>query len=50
MPTVSQQLDIWEQILEYVRRKTTDVEYHTWFTRIRALGIENGIFIIGVPN
>ncbi len=50
MPAVSQQLDIWEQILEYVRRKTTDVEYHTWFTRIRALGIENGIFIIGVPN
>jgi chromosomal replication initiator protein len=44
------QLDIWEQILEYVRRKTTDVEYHTWFTRIRALGVENGVFIIGVPN
>jgi chromosomal replication initiator protein len=43
-------LDIWEQILEFVRRKTTDVEYHTWFTRIRALGIENSTFIIGVPN
>ncbi|MCA9837678.1 MAG: chromosomal replication initiator protein DnaA [Trueperaceae bacterium] len=41
---------IWEDLLNYVRRHISDVEYRTWFSQVRALGIDNGIFMIGVPH
>ncbi len=41
---------IWEDLLSYVSRHLSDVEYRTWFKQVRALGIENGIFMIGVPH
>ncbi len=44
------QLDIWEPVKDYVRRNVTDVEYHTWFTRVKPQGFENGAYILGVPN
>ena len=44
------QLDIWEQVKDYVKRNVSDVEYHTWFIRIKPQGLENGIYILGVPN
>ncbi len=46
---VSQQ-DIWEQVKDYVKRNVSDVEYHTWFIRIKPQGLENGAYILGVPN
>jgi chromosomal replication initiator protein len=47
--TVSQ-LDIWENIKDYVKRNITDVEYHTWFMRVKPIGVESGTYMIGVPN
>jgi chromosomal replication initiator protein len=44
------ELDIWEQVKDYVKRNVSDVEYHTWFTRIKPQGLENGTYILGVPN
>ena len=44
------QQDIWEQVKDYVKRNVTDVEYHTWFTRVKPQGLENGAYILGVPN
>ena len=44
------QLDIWENIKEYVKRNITDVEYHTWFMRVKPIGVESGTYMIGVPN
>ena len=41
---------IWEDLLSYVRRQIPEVEYRTWFKQVKALGIENGIFMIGVPH
>ncbi|WP_185095212.1 chromosomal replication initiator protein DnaA [Truepera radiovictrix] len=41
---------IWDDILEYVRDKIPEVEFRTWFKQVRPLGIENGVFMIGVPH
>jgi len=41
---------IWQHILEHVRRNITEVEYHTWFERIRPLGIKDGVLELGVPT
>jgi chromosomal replication initiator protein len=41
---------IWDDILEYVREKIPEVEFRTWFKQVRPLGIENGVFVIGVPH
>ncbi len=42
--------EIWDYIREYVRRGIPDVEYHTWFSRIKPVGVENGVLTLGVPN
>jgi chromosomal replication initiator protein len=41
---------IWQHVLEYIRQNINDVEYHTWFERIRPLGINNGVLELGVPT
>lgn len=41
---------IWEDILTFVKEKIPDVEFRTWFKQVRPLGIEDGIFTIGVPH
>lgn len=41
---------IWDDILEYVREKIPEVEFRTWFKQVRPLGIESGVFMIGVPH
>ncbi len=41
---------IWEDLLNYVRSQIPDVEFRTWFKQVKALGIENGVFMIGVPH
>jgi chromosomal replication initiator protein len=40
----------WEDILNYVRERITDTEFSTWFKKIKPLGIEDGVFMIGVPT
>ncbi len=41
---------IWDDILEFVKDKIPDVEFRTWFKQVRPLGIDNGVFMIGVPH
>lgn len=41
---------IWEDLLGFVKAQIPEVEYRTWFKQVKALGIENGIFMIGVPH
>lgn len=41
---------IWQNVLEYVRQSITEVEYDTWFEKIRPLGVINGSLELGVPS
>ena len=41
---------IWDDILEYVQTQIPEVEFRTWFKQVRPLGIDDGIFMIGVPH
>lgn len=41
---------IWNDILEFVRDKIPEVEFRTWFKQVKPLGIEEGVFMIGVPH
>ena len=34
----------------YVRKNISEVEYHTWFAPVRAIGVEQGALILGVRN
>jgi chromosomal replication initiator protein len=45
-----QESAIWEDILEYVGDHIPEVEFRTWFTQVRPLGIDSGVFMIGVPH
>ncbi len=40
----------WEDILIYVRERIPEVEFRTWFKQVKPLGIEDGVFMIGVPT
>jgi chromosomal replication initiator protein len=40
----------WEDILAYVRERIPEVEFRTWFKQVKPLGIEEGVFMIGVPT
>jgi chromosomal replication initiator protein len=40
----------WEDILSFVKERIPDVEFRTWFKQVKPLGIENGVFMIGVPT
>ena len=41
---------IWQDILDYVQTQIPEVEFRTWFKQVRPLGIDDGIFMIGVPH
>ncbi len=41
---------IWEDILETLRKEIPDVEFRTWFKLVKPLGIEEGVFNVGVPH
>ena len=45
-----QESAIWEDMLEYVKEQIPEVEFRTWFSQVRPLGIESGAFMIGVPH
>ncbi|MBB6098977.1 chromosomal replication initiator protein [Deinobacterium chartae] len=48
MPNISQ--EIWSDVLDYVRKSISDVEYHTWFAHVRPLGVQGGELVLGVRN
>lgn len=42
---------IWEDILKFVQPQITATAFNTWFKQqMHPLGIQDGIFVIGVPN
>jgi chromosomal replication initiator protein len=50
MVMLRQESAIWEDILDFVRRQIPEVEFRTWFKQVTPLGIDNGVFMIGVPH
>jgi chromosomal replication initiator protein len=47
---VSELEKIWEDIKTFVKRNIPDSEYHTWFTRVKPLGLHEGALVLGVMN
>lgn len=37
-------------MLTYVRKNISEVEYHTWFAPVKALGVQQGSLVLGVRN
>jgi len=42
--------DIWKNVLDYVRERVSEVEYHTWFSNVQPLGLKNDVLEISVPS
>ncbi|MDR6220814.1 chromosomal replication initiator protein [Deinococcus soli (ex Cha et al. 2016)] len=42
--------EIWSDVLGYVRKNITEVEYHTWFAPVKNLGVQDGSLVLGVRN
>ncbi|WQE97035.1 chromosomal replication initiator protein DnaA [Deinococcus sp. AB2017081] len=42
--------EIWADVLGYVRRNISEVEYHTWFAPVKNLGVQEGSLVLGVRN
>ena len=47
---MSQENAIWQDLLSYIKNNIPEVEFQTWFKQTAPLGIEEGTFIIAVPN
>lgn len=41
---------VWDDILTYLKQQISDVEFNTWFGQVKPLGMEDGVFILGVPH
>lgn len=48
MPLISQ--EIWADVLAYVRKNVSDLEYTTWFAPVKPLGVQEGSLVLGVRN
>ena len=42
--------EIWADVLGYVRKNISEVEYHTWFAPVKNLGVQDGALVVGVRN
>lgn len=42
--------EIWSDVLGYVRKNISEVEYHTWFAPVKNLGVQEGSLVLGVRN
>lgn len=42
--------EIWADVLAYVRKNISEVEYHTWFAPVKNLGVQDGSLVLGVRN
>lgn len=42
--------EIWADVLGYVRKNISEVEYHTWFAPVKNLGVQDGSLVLGVRN
>jgi chromosomal replication initiator protein len=46
----SREQAIWNDVLERVRGRISETEFRTWFQQVRPLGINDGVFQLGVPH
>ena len=44
------QQTIWQNVLDHVRKRVSEVEFQTWFERIKPLGVREGVLELGVPT
>ncbi|ANC70346.1 chromosomal replication initiator protein DnaA [Deinococcus radiodurans] len=42
--------EIWADVLAYVRKNVSDLEYTTWFAPVKPLGVQEGSLLLGVRN
>ncbi len=49
-PTDDELTRIWEEAKKHLRKRINDAAFQFWFDRTMPLGLEDGAFIIGVPN
>jgi chromosomal replication initiator protein len=42
--------EIWTDVLEYVRKNISEVEYHLWFTPAKPLDVDGDSLVLGVRN
>lgn len=42
--------EIWTSVLAYVRQNITEMEYSSWFSAVKILGVKDGALVIGVRN
>ncbi len=42
--------EIWQEAIDYIRERVSEVEFHTWFERMRPLGVREGVLELGVPT
>ncbi|AXH00153.1 chromosomal replication initiator protein DnaA [Deinococcus wulumuqiensis] len=42
--------EIWTDVLAYVRKNVSDLEYTTWFAPVKPLGVQQGSLLLGVRN
>ncbi|MEZ4606146.1 MAG: chromosomal replication initiator protein DnaA [Deinococcales bacterium] len=48
---MNEEYAIWQSLLKYIEQHIPEVEFRTWFKdKIKPLGIDSGIFMIGVPH
>ncbi len=48
VPFISQ--EIWTDVLAYVRKNISEVEYKTWLEPVKNLGVQEGSLVLGVRN
>ena len=42
--------EIWQDVLGYVRENISILDFQTWFSNIKPLGVKNGELVLGVRN
>ena len=42
--------EIWADVLAYIRKNVSDLEYTTWFAPVKPLGVQEGSLVLGVRN
>ncbi len=42
--------EIWQDVLGYVRENISILDFQTWFSNIKPLGVQNGELVLGVRN
>ena len=49
-PTDDELTRIWEEAKKHLRGRINDSAFQFWFDRTVPLGLDDGAFVIGVPN